>query len=49
MKDKKIKVGDILIDDTPIDFSNVPELTDEEYEAHRAKRRKEIENSKTQD
>ena len=36
------KEEEYLIDDTPMDFSDVPEMTDEEYEEYWKKRHKEI-------
>ncbi len=37
-----MKKQEFIIDDTTIDLSDVPEMTDEEYEEYRAKRRQEI-------
>ena len=36
------KETEYFIDDTPMDFSNVPEMTDEEYKKYWEKRHKEI-------
>ncbi len=42
MKNEDLKVGDIYIDDTPMNFSDAPEMTDEEYEEHRRKIRERV-------
>lgn len=42
----ELNIGDVFIDDTPVDFSDVPILTDDEYEAFREGVRKRVSESK---
>ncbi|MBR5308852.1 MAG: hypothetical protein IKU43_08780 [Clostridia bacterium] len=46
---EKLKIGDLIIDDTPLDMSDVePFLSEEDEEAYWETRRKELEELKRQ-